>query len=378
MNVDILQVAAQFAVDGVLLGSAPIERGHIHATFRVDVQTGAAMRSCLLQRINTQIFRDAAAMMRNIVLVTDHLRARLQQRGVPDAAQRVLRVVLSRAGETLVVLADGANWRMYEFVEGAHPVPDAPQLAEIYEAARAFGQFIALLADLPQQQLTETLPNFHHGPLRLAALREAVARDACGRAADVCREIEFMSARAGLLAEPQRLLTDEGLPLRILHNDTKCNNVLIDDATGTARCVIDLDTVMPGLALYDLGDLVRTTATGRPEDEPDLRRIDVDFARVEQSLRGFVAGAEGRFEPRELRSLVIGPAYMALIMAVRFLTDHLQGDTYYRICHAGHNLQRCRAQLALVESLENSQTRLAALVEELVCVWERAHANDPS
>lgn len=304
--------------------------------------------------------------MRNILLVTDHLRTRLQQRGVPDAAQRVLHVVLSRTGEPLVVSADGASWRMYGFVDGAHSVSDAPQLAEIYEAAFAFGQFIALLTDLPHQQLTETLPNFHHGPIRLVALRDTIACDACGRVAGVRREIDFIEARINTLAEPQRLLTDEGLPLRILHNDTKCNNVLLDDATGKARCVIDLDTVMPGLALYDFGDLVRTTATGRPEDEPDPLRIEVDFARVEQALRGFVAGAEGRFEPRELRSLVIGPAYMALIMAVRFLTDHLQGDMYYRIHHAGHNLQRCRAQLTLVESLEKSRTPLDRLVGELL------------
>jgi aminoglycoside phosphotransferase (APT) family kinase protein len=361
MVADIPQIFANFAVDGMVEWWKPIESGHINATFHVSAKTTGGSKSFLLQRINTFVFRDPVGLMLNIVRVTEHLQRRLMLRDESDVGRRVLHVHPNRQQQPYDVTCDGEYWRLYEYVNDTHTIQSDPPDDEIYEAAYGFGEFIASLTDLPWEQLTETIPNFHHGPKRYEALQLAIQRDVCGRAGECGQEIHAITEHHSLLFEPQ-LLSDLGrLPRRVTHNDAKCSNILIDNASLKSQCVIDLDTVMPGLALYDFGDLVRTSVAGA-EDETNPAKAKVRLSRLECAARGFIDGAGGNLAPDEVKSLAMGPAYMALIMAVRFLTDYLQGDIYYRIHDPDHNLRRCRAQLALMRSLHNSR----AAIEDVI------------
>jgi hypothetical protein len=364
MAVDISQIFANFAVDGVVEWWKPIESGHINATFHVSAKTPVGAKSFLLQRINTFVFRDPAGLMLNVVRVTEHLQRRLTLRGENDVGRRVLHVHSNRKGQPYDMTCDGEYWRLYEYVNDTHTVRSDPPDAEIYEAAFGFGEFIASLTDLPWERLTETIPGFHHGPNRYEALQDAVRSDVCGRVGMCGDEVEAITEHQPLLFEPQRLSDLGRLPRRVTHNDAKCSNILIDNASLKSQCVIDLDTVMPGLALYDFGDLVRTSVAGA-EDETNPAKAKVQLSRFECAARGFIAGADGNLAPDEVKSLAMGPRYMALIMAVRFLTDYLQGDIYYRIHDPDHNLRRCRAQLALVRSLHNSHDAIEDMIGKL-------------
>jgi hypothetical protein len=364
MAVDISQIFANFAVDGVVEWSKPIESGHINATFHVSAKTPVGSKSFLLQRINTFVFRDPAGLMLNVVRVTEHLHRRLMLRGEGDVGRRVLHLHQNRHGQPYDVTCDGECWRLYDYVGDTHTIPCDPPDAQIYEAAYGFGEFIASLTDLRWEQLTETIPAFHHGPRRYEALQDAVQRDLCGRVSLCEDEIDAVTEHHSLLFEPQRLSDVDGLPRRVTHNDAKCSNILIDNASLKSQCVIDLDTVMPGLALYDFGDLVRTSVAGA-EDETNPAKAQVQLSRFACAARGFIDGARGSLAPDEVKSLAIGPRYMALIMAVRFLTDYLQGDIYYRIHDPDHNLRRCRAQLALTKSLHDSRATIEDMMDNL-------------
>lgn len=344
------EVVGQFAVEGGFQEAQVIESGHINSTYRVECGSGAENRSYVLQRINHHVFKDPRGLMANVARVTEHICQKLMAQGEADLERRVVQVVPTRQGDPLFVDSAGEYWRMYPFVRDAHPVSDSPTPEEIYQAGRGFGEFIAQASDLPASGLVATIPDFHHGPKRFSALQEAATADVAGRRTKAKEELSCVYELEWLLAGPQNLLEEKGIPTRTTHNDTKCNNVLLDNSTNQALCVIDLDTVMPGLALYDLGDLVRTTATGRPEDEPDLSQVVAREELVEQAFGGFLAGAVGQLTEIEIESLSFGPPYMALIMGTRFLTDYLAHDTYYRIHHEHHNLHRARAQLALARS----------------------------
>ncbi|WP_442485715.1 phosphotransferase enzyme family protein [Aeoliella sp. SH292] len=351
-------VAAQFAIVGHVASIEPIVAGHINDTYLVTTDDSPRY---VLQRINHRIFRDPPGLMRNVQLVTSHVRSKLAAAGVSDLARRVLEVVPSRADEPLLQTEQGEFWRVYRFVEQTHPVPNNASLNEIYQAGLGFGWFAAQLSDLPASSLIETIPRFHHGPRRYQAFLAAATADVAGRA-DSCRaEMEATRCYESLLLGPQRDIDAGRLPLRITHNDTKCNNILLDDTTNEAMCVIDLDTVMPGLLMWDFGDLVRTSACRAAEDETDLALVKAEVPRVEAAANGYRDGLGNLISGTELASLASGPSYMALIMATRFLTDYLQGDIYYKIHHPAHNLDRCRNQLKLVAELENERPRLEAI-----------------
>lgn len=365
MAVDIPQIFANFAVDGDVEWWKPVESGHINATFQVSAKTLLGAKIFLLQRINTFVFRDPAGLMLNIVRVTEHLRHRLMLRGESDVRRRVLHVHLTRQLQPYYVTSDRAYWRLYEYVNDTHTIQSDPPDAEIYEAAYGFGEFIASLTDLPWNQLTETILDFHHGPRRYEALQRAIGRDVCGRERVCGDEIDAINEHRSLLFGPHKLSNLGKLPRRVTHNDAKCSNILIDNASLKSQCVIDLDTVMSGLTLYDFGDLVRTSVAGAAEDETDPGKAKVQLSRFECAARGFIDGARGNLAPDELMSLAIGPRYMALIMAVRFLTDYLQGDIYYRVRDPEHNFRRCRAQLVLMKSLHSSCEAIEDVIAKL-------------
>lgn len=350
----------------IFTGSEKVERavpygsGHINDTYRVFQQNGSADRSFILQRINHHIFKNPVVLMENIERVTAHMSQKMA--GQPDRGRRALSL-LPTAGGDLWYQDDGGNyWRAYNFVSGARSYDAVESTGQAFQAGRAFGRFQETLADLPAPRLQESIPDFHNTPKRFAVLEQAIAADVANRAASVKPEIEFALAHRGITSR----LIEAGLPERVTHNDTKLNNVLIDDVSGEGICVIDLDTVMPGLAAYDFGDMVRTTTSPAKEDEQDLSKVHMDFNMFEALLRGYVEAAGGFLTREEKVLLAFAGKLITFEIGMRFLTDHLAGDTYFKIHRPGHNLDRARTQFKLVESIEEQENAMEALVQSLM------------
>jgi hypothetical protein len=351
--------ARLFQIHGTLTGIAPYGSGHINDTYcGVFEQAGARTRT-ILQRINHHIFKNPPALMENIQRVTAHLAK--QVAGEPDCGRRVLTLIPACDGRMWAMDAEDSYWRAYRFIEGCRSYDAVETAEQAYQAARAFGRFQRLLADLPAPRLHDTIPDFHHTPKRFGALEQAIAADAAGRAGAAKAEIEFALARKAIV----RGLLDAGLPERVTHNDTKFNNVLLDDTTGEGVCVIDLDTVMPGLAPYDFGDMVRTTTSPAMEDEQDLSKVRMEFPMFEALARGYLSTAGSFLTKAEKNSLAFSGKLITFEIGIRFLTDYLAGDTYFKVHREGHNLDRCRTQFKLVESIEQQQEEMERLVESL-------------
>lgn len=356
---DAQAAASQFEFSGEVLSLASHGGGHINDTYLVTSQAQGAPVRYILQHINRHVFRDPVAVMQNVERVTAHLAK--QSAGQPDSARRALRPVPARDGRKWHVDAQGETWRAYRFIENARTYETATSVEQAFQAARAFGRFQQQLSSLPPPRLHETIPDFHNTPKRFAALEQAIAADAAGRAALAGREIEFARARQAITGN----LLDAGLPERITHNDTKFNNVLLDDKTGEAVCVIDLDTVMPGLALYDFGDMVRTTTSPAAEDEKDLSRVTMQFSMFEALVRGYLESAGTFLTAAERKFLAFSGKLITFEIGIRFLADYLSGDTYFKVHREGHNLDRCRTQFKLVESIEQQEEEMNRLVESI-------------
>ena len=351
--------AAQFQFRGEAVAFVPYGNGHINDTYLVTCNGACAPARYILQHINAQVFHSPAVVMQNIERVTAHLAG--QAAGQPDGARRALQLVPAQDGRNWHVDAAGETWRAYRFIENACSYETAASAEQAFQAARAFGRFQQQVASLPPPRLHETIPHFHDTPKRFAALEQAVAADVAGRAALAKPEIEFARSRQSIA----NVLLSAGLPDRITHNDTKFNNVLLDGATGEAVCVIDLDTVMPGLALYDFGDMVRTTTSPAQEDEQDLSNVTMRFPLFEALVRGYLESAGGFLTPAEKRLLAFSGKLITFETGIRFLADYLAGDTYFKVHREGHNLDRCRTQFKLVESIERQEDRMNRLVESI-------------
>ena len=335
------RAARGFAVEGTLVEIAPYGSGHINDSYKAVFEQSGVRERFLLQRINAHVFSDPAALMENIERVTTHLSGK-ESEGA-EGCRRVLTLMRTRVGRAWQMDEDGACWRMYRFIEGARSYDVVEGPAQAYEAARAFGEFQRMLADMPGPRLHETIPDFHNTPMRLAALKRAVENDALGRAGGAEREIAFALERESLT----HVLIDAGLPERATHNDTKINNVLLDERTGKGICVIDLETVMPGLAPYDFGDMVRTMSCRAAEDERDLSLVRVEMEMFEAVARGYLSAAGSFLTNAEKAKLVEAGRVITLEQGIRFLTDYLEGDRYFKVHRAGHNLDRARAQFRL-------------------------------
>jgi hypothetical protein len=355
-------VARAFDCDGEFgkfLRAEPYGNGHIHDTYCAFFAPAGSPARLILQRINTQVFRNPAVLMENIARVTAHLAAQLA--GLPDRDRRALTLLPTRDGGTLHTDGDGHLWRAWRFIDNTCFLDQIESPAQAFQAARAFGLFQQQLATLPPPRLHDTIPNFHHTPKRYAALEEAIARDTAGRVRTAEREIGFARARQSIAG----LLLSSGLPERVTHNDTKCNNVLFDRQSGEAICVIDLDTVMPGLSAYDFGDMVRTMACPAAEDEIDLVRVRVDLQLFEAVARGYLGAAGSFLTPAEKDSLTVAGKLITFEIAIRFLTDYFNGDTYFKVHRPGHNLDRARAQFTLVAALEENEAAIARLLRAI-------------
>ncbi len=352
-------VARHFEFRGEFSGATRYGTGHINDTYRADFHQAGVPTQYILQRINHNVFKNPAALMENIQRVTAHLAA--QVAGEPDFNRRVLTLIPARDGRAWHVHPDGNHWRAYHFIKKARTYEAVESAEQAYQAAKAFGHFQKLLASLPAPRLHDTIPDFHHTPKRFMALEEAIAADVAGRAILARPEIEFALARKSIAS----VLLDANLPERVTHNDTKFNNVMLDNATGEGICVIDLDTVMPGLALYDFGDMVRTATSPVKEDEQDLTRVTMQFPMFECLVRGYLSSAGEFLTDAEKQHLAFTGKLITFEQGIRFLTDYLAGDTYYKVHRDGHNLDRCRTQFKLVESIEQQEERMNRLIESI-------------
>ncbi len=361
---DLAHVGSHFRLSGDYVSAARYGGGHINDTWRAVYRTHAGLVCYLHQRINQVVFPRPAEVMQNIDRVTRHLRARLASEGVADLGRRCLTVIPSHDGDSVWFDDDGGAWRTYDFVEGAstHDVVGAPEMA--FGAAAAFGRFQALLVDLPGERLHETIADFHHSPTRLARFERAVGDDAAGRASGCVAEIAGYRARRPLADVLLRLHERGEAPERVTHNDTKLNNVMIDDETGEALCVVDLETTMPGLSLYDFGDLVRTAGCRAAEDERDLDKVAVEPELYGALARGYLSTAGAILTDAERDHLLSSAKLITWETGLRFLGDHLAGDVYFKVHRPGHNLDRARTQLSLLASMERRAAELVAAARD--------------
>jgi aminoglycoside phosphotransferase (APT) family kinase protein len=359
------ELVRSFAIYGEVVAAVPHGSGHINDTFAVTVsQAGTAVRY-IFQRINHRIFTDVPALMDNILRVTSHQQARLAATGADDASRRSITVIPARDGKPYVRDNGGAWWRAYLFIERALTHDKIESAAQARTAAQAFGEFQRLLADLPGGRLSETIPAFHDTPRRYATFEAAAQTDVAGRAAGCADDVAFARSKEPLARTLTDLLAAGLVPERVTHNDTKLNNVMLDDDTGAGVCVIDLDTVMPGLSLYDFGDMVRSATNAAAEDETDLTKVVARPEIFAALAEGFLAGAGAALNDVERAHLVVAGRVITYEIGLRFLTDHLRGDVYFKIKRPGHNLDRARNQFALVRSLEAQSGAFEKIVSEI-------------
>lgn len=336
----------------------PYGNGHINETYLVETEP-----RYILQRINTSIFHKPDEVMANIDAVTKHLRKKIIAAG-GDPSRETLTVIPTVDGEPFYTAPDGGAYRLYQFIRNAKSF-DRAETPEMFAAsAHAFGKFQRMLADFPADSLYETIPNFHNTADRLRQFREALEKDAAGRVATSKTEIDFVLAHADCVTVVTDAIADGSVPLRVTHNDTKLNNVMLDEVSHKAVCVIDLDTVMPGSMLYDFGDALRFGASTGAEDETDLSKIEFDLTYFEAFTKAFLEELGDTITPRERELLPFSALLMTLECGMRFLADHLNGDTYFRIHRENHNLDRCRTQFKLVADMEKKLAQMAEIVNK--------------
>lgn len=356
------QAVYAFQIQGNPVRCIPIGNGHINSTLKVETDTGAEY---VLQKINKYVFKDPVSLMNNAGAITDYIRAKVED---PRLA---LHFITTRDGKFYHMDEAGEFWRMYDFVGGF--CLDTPEREEdFYQSALAFGRFQQLLSDFPAQTLVETIPEFHNTADRYRQFKESVAADAMGRLEGVREDVEFLLAREERGTQLQRMREAGQLPLRVTHNDTKLNNVLLDRQTRKSLCVLDLDTVMPGLSVHDFGDAIRFGAATAAEDETDASKMKLDLTMFEVFTRGFLETAPELTEA-EVKMLPMGALTMTQEVGIRFLADYLNGDVYFRTAYPEHNLIRCRTQFALAADMQTKWDEMNAIVEKTFAELRKEH-----
>lgn len=354
------EALAAYDFGGEVTDAARYGCGHINDTFCVTTKPG---KRYILQRISSAAFAHPEQVMSNIAGVTDYLREKIGKEG-GDPDRETLSILRTKSGDTSFTDGEGETWRVFPFIENTDCLQQA-DTPELFEAsALAFGSFQRMLSDYPASTLFETIPRFHDTVDRLAKFKAALEKDVMGRAKEVGPEVEFVLAHEKDCAVCMDALHAGKLPLKVTHNDTKLNNVLIDTATGKGICVIDLDTVMPGLSINDFGDSIRFGANHSAEDEKDLTKVNFDLPLFEVYTRGFLKGCGGVLTPAEIEYLPWGAKLMTLECGIRFLTDYLDGDHYFAIHRPEHNLDRCRTQFKLVSDMEKVWDKMLAIVHK--------------
>ena len=359
------EISRQFQIYGEILHAETLKIGHINETYSATYDQGGMRVRYIHQKINKGVFKNPVAVMKNVMRVTTHIRRKLETAGARDITRRSLVVIPTRNGQSHHVGRDGEFWRTFVFVEGVQSLEAVQSPDQALQAGRAFGEFQSLLVDLPGGRLHETIPAFHDTRKRFGALQQAIAKDHYNRARSARAEIEFALSRAGLVGVILDAMAKGKIPERVTHNDTKFNNVMLDTLTGEAKCVVDLDTVMPGCALYDFGDMVRTTTSPTLEDELDLSKVKMQLPIFRQLAEGYLSTAGAFLTETEKSLMAFSGKLITFEIGMRFLTDFLSGDTYFRIHRPDHNLDRCRTQFKLVESIEQQEKAMQNFVDGL-------------
>lgn len=356
-----LASALMFALEGEVCEATRFGSGHINDTFRVATNSTSAV-SYLLQRINHHIFTDVDGLMHNTKLVIDHLKGKLLIDG-PEAAEKgTLTLIPTHTGKSYYKDEDGDYWRMFVLLENTKSYDIVETTKQAFAGGTAFGKFQKQLADLDARKLVEVLPNFHNIEFRMNNLKTAIAADAAGRVVEVQGLLDFIFERESKMRTILEMAQKKELPLRITHNDTKFNNVLLDQ-DDHVQCVIDLDTVMPGYVAYDFGDAIRTIINKAAEDEEDQEKITLNIPLFQAYTEGYLSEARDFLTEKEVESLIHGVFLLPFMQAVRFLTDYIDGDTYYKTHYPNHNLVRTHAQLKLVRELELHENALRSILE---------------
>ena len=353
-------VMRAFAFEGEIREYRPFGNGHINDTYVVIMQSG---RRYIVQRINHEVFKKPWELMENVAGVTAFLRKKIIARG-GDPERETMNIVKTHDGGNYFKDAIGCYWCADLFIEGAETFELVRDPEDFYQSGLGFGRFSGMLADYPVETLHDVIPNFHNTPVRFQNFKDAVARDPLGRAQHVREEIAFVLAHESDCYVLDDLKRSGKLPLRVTHNDTKLDNIMIDSKTHTALCVIDLDTVMPGLLVHDFGESIRFGAATSVEDEPDLSKMNLDLGLYEVFTRGFLEGCAGSLTECELDMLPMGAKTMTLENGMRFLADYIEGDIYYRIHSPEQNLNRARAQYKLIRDMERDWKQMHEIIEK--------------
>lgn len=360
-NSEVLKIASEFNLGSAPTGFSECTDGHINGTFFVDTADG---KKYVIQRINTGIFKDPDGLMRNVIGITEHIRRKLAAEG-GDVERGTLHFIKTVSGDNYYEdRENGSAWRAYVYVDGVESFQSAGSTDVFSQVGRAFGHFQMQLADYDASGLCETIPNFHNTPSRYVDFEAALVRNASGRADRAADAVEFVKAHKDVCSYIADRIAAGVLPLRVTHNDTKLNNILIDKATGKPICIIDLDTVMPGSVLFDFGDAIRFGASSAAEDEKDLSAVFMREDMFEAFAGGFIGGLEGSLTDTEILELPMGALVITLETGIRFLTDYLDGDTYFRTHYPEHNLDRARNQFKLVADMEEKMPEMLKTVKK--------------
>ncbi len=358
-------ISKRFQIYGEILHAEPCKIGHINETYTATYAQGGVNVRYIHQKINRHVFRAPNEVMENLMRVTEHIRTRLENEKTDDITRKVLIVVPTRDGQSFYVNPDGDFWRTFVFVEGVQSFESVESDEQAFEAGLAFGAFQNYLSDLPGERLYETIPNFHNSRVRFDALKAAIKDDHVNRARNAKAEIEFCMENEDMVDIILKGLENGEIPERVTHNDTKFNNVMMDKETGKSMCVVDLDTVMPGSVLYDFGDMVRTTTSPTLEDERDLSRVGMQMPTFKQLVKGYLSSAGEFLTAKEKSLLPFSGKLIAFTIGLRFLTDYLSGDNYFRVHRQGHNLDRAKTQFKLVRSIAEQESEMQEFVDSL-------------
>jgi len=359
-------VLANFDLAGTLSNFSPLGRGHINDTYLVEIASGQKIEKYTLQRINTHVFRQPELMMANWEMVIRHLQLKISQQTGSRLQRQSLCLVPTRDGRSFFRSPEGEYWRAYHFVDHCHTIETATTPEQAFEAGQAFGLFQRLVVDLSPTAVRETIPFFHHTPRRFADFLAAVEKAQPERKSRAATAIAFALERRAMVGLVTEGLASGHLPLRVTHNDTKINNVLFDDATGKAICVIDLDTTMPGSPLYDFGDLVRTSTCPAAEDETDLAQVSLNIELFRAVAEGYLSQTADILTPAEKERLIAAGSLITFTIGLRFLTDYLDGDVYFKVSRPDHNLDRARAQFQLLKSMEKQTEEMARSLQKIL------------
>ena len=359
-NNKIIEIFSQFDVKDNLVSIKPFGDGHINDTFLVT----CANSKYTLQQLNHNVFREPEHVMHNIRMVTEHLAKKIVAAG-GDPMRETLNIIRTKDGNTHYFDGQQGFFRMFTFVDGARSYPAVEKPEHFYNAARTFGRFQNMLADFPANELYETIPNFHNTVSRYNDFMKAVEEDKAGRRAFIEDDIAFVTARKDMCSVVLDSIENGTVPVRVTHNDTKYDNILIDDETGKGICVIDLDTVMPGSMLYDYGDSLRFGTNAGAEDEKDLSKVWCRLDLFEEFTRGFIEELGSSMTEREFELMPIAGRLITFECGMRFLTDFLNGDVYFKIHRPSHNLDRARAQFKLAEDMEKHEAEMVEIVNKI-------------